>query len=193
MIISTPDVDVVQGHAAQMYDSDLEADGLVFAHTRAMAVDPEAHEAFVALVGAIVPSIGLRAYELATLAAARAIGSTHCLLAHGRKALDAGVLDEEQLIRFAADPAAAGLDEADQAVVDVATRLSRDPAAMTEADSARLRAAGFTDRQILDVALAAGARNLFSRVLLALDVPLEPVPRLSAEVAEALLAAAWER
>jgi alkylhydroperoxidase family enzyme len=68
-----------------------------------------------------------------------------------------------------------------------AERLSTDAAAMTDADSQELRELGFTDRQIVDIALAAGVRNYFSRVLQALAVPVEDVPGLSPALTEALL------
>ena len=58
---------------------------------------------------------------------------------------------------------------------------------MTDADSQSLRDNGFTDRQIVDIALAAAARNFFSRALQALNVPVEDVPGISPHVAEALL------
>jgi len=193
MIVTTPAVDEAAGHAAEMYDEDLRADGFVFAYTRAMAVNPEAHEAFVALVRAIVPSIGVRTYELATLAAARAIGSPHCLLAHARKSLRAGVLDEDQLERFARTGTSDGLDESDAAVVAFAEKLSVAPGSMTDADTLRLRDAGFTDRQIVDITLAAAARNYFSRALLALAVPIDEVPGLSAELSSALRSASLKR
>src|SRR4029078_3142263 len=85
MIVNPPTLDEADGHVAEMYQKDLRDDGVVFAHTRIMAINPEAHQAFEALIRAIVPSIGVRTFELATLAAARAIPSPPCLLAHGRK------------------------------------------------------------------------------------------------------------
>ena len=190
MIVTTPDLDAATGHVAEMYDGDLSGDGFVFGHTRAMAVNPEAHQAFEALIRAIVPSIGLRNYELATLGAARAIGSDHCLLAHGRKSLRAGILDEDQLVRLAREGAAADLDEKDMAVIAYSERLSTDAATMTDADTRRLRDLGFTDRQIVDLTLAAAVRNYFSRALLALAVPVDDVPGLSPAVVAALLAPA---
>lgn len=134
-----------------------------------------------------MPSIGVRTYELATLAAARAIPSPHCLLAHGRKALRAEALSEEQLERVARGHETAGLDDADVAVMRFADKLSTDAAAMTDADSQALRDQGFSDRQIVDIALAAGARNYFSRALQALAVPVDDVPGLSPALREALL------
>ena len=187
MIVVPPTLDEAEGHVAKMYDTDLRDDGFVFSHTQMMAINPEAHEAFEALIRAIVPSIGVRTYELATLAAARAIPSPHCLLAHGRKTLRADALTEEQLVRVARDYETAGLDEADVAVMRFAHRLSTDPAGMTDEDSQSLRDHGFSDRQIVDIALAAGIRNHYSRTLQALAVPVEAVPGLSAEVTAALL------
>jgi uncharacterized peroxidase-related enzyme len=187
MIVIPPTLDEAAGHVADMYDKDLASDGFVFSHTQAMAINPAAHEAFEALIRAIVPSIGVRTYELVTLGAARGIPSPHCLLAHGRKTLQADALSEDQLELVARDYEHAGLDEPDVAVMRFAERLSTDAAAMTDADSQELRDLGFTDRQIVDIALAAGVRNYFSRVLQALAVPVEDVPGLSPALTEALL------
>ena len=188
MIVIPPPLDGASGHVADMYDGDLRTDGFVFGHTQAMAMNPEAHQAFETLVRAIVPSIGVRTYELATLGAARAIPSPHCLLAHGRKALRAEALTEEQLECVARrEDESAGLDDADVAVLRFAEKLSTDAAAMTDADSQSLRDVGFTDRQIVDIALAAAARNYFSRALQALAVPVDEVKGLSPELTAALL------
>ena len=187
MIVTPPSAEEVTGHAASMYDRDTQDDGFVFAHTQAMAINPEAHEAFERLIKAIVPSIGVGVYEAATLGAARAIGSSHCLLAHGRKALRAGVLDDERLRAFARHEDS-GFSESEQVVVRFAQRLSTDAASMTDADSQALRDAGFSDRQIVDITLAAAARNFFSRALLALDVPVDVMPGLDPVTAAALTA-----
>ncbi len=193
MIITTPSPETAEGVTAEIYAEDLEADGFVFAHTRAMAVNPEAYTAFEALVRTIVPSIGLRTYEMATLGAARGVGSPHCLLAHGRKTLDAGILDPDQLGLLIRGEADGVLSPADLAVFRYAYRLSTDPASMTDADSAALRDAGFSDRQIVDITLAATARNYLSRALQALAVPVDPVPRLDDATTTQILEAARSR
>ncbi|SDH05622.1 carboxymuconolactone decarboxylase family protein [Microbacterium pygmaeum] len=187
MIVRPPSETEAEGVVAELYAEDLSDDGVVFSHTKAMAINPEAERAFEALIGAIVPSIGLRVYELATLGAARGIPSPHCLLAHGRKALRAGVFDEAQLERVAVDYGDAGLSEADAAVMRFAERVSTDAAGMTDADSQALRDQGFSDRQIVDIALAAAARNYYSRALRALAVPVDRMPGLSARLSTALL------
>jgi uncharacterized peroxidase-related enzyme len=187
VIVKPPTLGDARGHAAEMYDADLHEDGFVYSHTQVMAINPEAHQAFEALIAAIVPSIGVRTYELATLGAARGIPSPHCLLAHGRKTLRAEILEEDELESVARDYETAGLAEADVVVMRFAERVSTDAAAMTDVDSQALREHGFSDRQIVDIALVAGARNLLSRTLQALDVPVEDVPGLSPRLAQALL------
>lgn len=191
MLIRTPDPETADGVVAEFYRGDLDDDGFVFSHTRAMAVNPEALAAFESLIHAIVPSIGVRNYELVTLAAAKALGSPHCLLAHGRKALRAGELDEDQLEGVARHGDHERLSAADRAVMRFARRVSTDAAAMTDADSQELRDAGFDDRQIVDIALAAAARNYFSRALQALAVPVETeLVGLSPRLRDALVSAA---
>ena len=185
MIIRTPAPDDASGAVAAMYEEDLTADGFVHTYTAAMAVNPEAHDAFIALVKAVVPSIGIRVYEAATLGAARAIGSPHCLVAHARKSMNAGVADEAGLRAFAADDDSA-FTAAEQAVIRYAERLSSAPQEMTDTDAAGLREHGYTDRQIVDITLAAGLRNHFSRSLLALAVPLDDDPLIAPELASAL-------
>jgi uncharacterized peroxidase-related enzyme len=190
MIITPPSPEQATGHVADMYAGDLSDDGFVYAHTRAMAMHPEVHTAFENLVGAVAASLGVRDYELVTLAAARAIGSPHCLLAHGRKTLRAGLMDEDQLVRVARDHDDADLTDAEVAMMGYAARLSTDAAAMTDADSQSLRNHGFTDAQIADITFAAAARNFLSRSLLALAVPVDDVPGLTPRLRDALLGAA---
>ncbi|MFC4626749.1 carboxymuconolactone decarboxylase family protein [Promicromonospora alba] len=185
-IIRTPEPAEATGAWAELYAGDQESLGYVPSHTRAMATNPEAQHAFEALVGALVPSLGLRLYELVTLAAAGAIGSQACRLAHGRKSRT--VFDDTQLERIARDYRTAGLTELEVAAMEVAERLSGNSSAMTEADSLRLRELGLTDRQIVDVVLAAAARNYYSRALHALAVDPDVPPDLPESLRDALVA-----
>ncbi|MFI8594365.1 carboxymuconolactone decarboxylase family protein [Microbacterium sp. NPDC078428] len=190
MIIDTPSPEDADGLVAEIYADDVSADGFVFAHTRAMAVNPEAYRAFEGLVKTIVSSIGLRTYEIATLGAALGLGSRHCLLAHGRKTLDAGLLDRDQLRLLLRGEADGVLPAGDIAVFAYAYRLSTDSASMTDDDTAGLRRAGFTDRQIVDITLAASVRNYLSRALQALAVPVDTMPRLDDATTSLLVDAA---
>jgi alkylhydroperoxidase family enzyme len=113
------------------------------------------------------------------------VPSPHCRLAHGRKSLP--LFETDQLVRIARDYRDAELSAAEVEMMSFAEQVSRDPGAMTDADSLRLREAGFSDREILDITLAAAARNYYSRAIQALAVEVDAAPALSDELRDALL------
>ena len=184
-IIRTPEPDEVDGEAAELYADDLEDFGYVPSHTRVMANNPAAVRAFEQLIRASIRTMDLRRYELVTLAAAGALGSDACRLAHGNKSLK--VFTEEELTRIARDFRDAGLSEVEVAMMEFAERLSGDSRTMTDADSLRLRELGLSDDEIVDITLAASARNFYSRAVHALAVPVDVPPGLSVELREALV------
>jgi uncharacterized peroxidase-related enzyme len=167
--IETVPEDQATGAAAAMYATDREVFGMLPNFTRALAQRPEAYAAWRGLNGAIKGQMDLRRYELATLAAARRLGSSYCALAHGSILLDK-FLDADTLIAAVEDPRAAGLDEVDVAVMELADKVAADAGSVTQADIDRLRGLELTDADIVDVVLAAAARCFFSKTLDALGV-----------------------
>jgi uncharacterized peroxidase-related enzyme len=184
-IIRTVSEDEATGVVAEMYAEDRETFGYVTEHTKVMALNPEAERAFTTLALATREGLGTRNYRLVTLAAARALKSQPCLVAHGRFARTH--LEDDQIERIVRDHHDAGLTAAEVAMMDYAAKLCGDAASMTEADAQTLRDHGFTDREIVDITLAAAARNYYSRALNALAV-VDPVPEdLPDRLREALL------
>lgn len=183
-ILKTQEVSEAVGLVAEIYDDDVRDLGYVPSHTRAMALNPEAVKAFEQLIRAVAGPMSKRRYELVTLAAAEAIGSQACRVAHSRKSLK--YMDEPEVAAVLRDYHAAGLSEAEVAMMDFAQKLSRDSSSMTDADSQRLRDLGFDDREIVDIALAAAARNYYSRALQALAVEVDVPPDLPADIRDAL-------
>jgi uncharacterized peroxidase-related enzyme len=150
-----------------MYDADRTAAGHVPNYTRAFSHRPAVYNAWRALVGAITSDMDKRRYELVTLAAARRLRSSYCALAHGSVLLD-GMVDAERLAAIVDDHHAAGLDEVDVAVMDLADKIADDATTVTQADIDRLRGHGLSDAEIFDVVAAASARCFFSKTLDAL-------------------------
>ena len=185
-IISTPADSEVRGRAAELYADDIADQGFVAGHTRVLSLNPDAYDAWERLIGTIARSMDLRRYELVTLAAALGARSRHCRLAHGRKSLR--FFDEAELVRIARDYRTAGLSAADVEMMAFAEKVSGDASVMTDADSLRLRDAGFTDREIVDITLAAAARNYYSRAVQALAIEVDESPALSDELRDALVA-----
>lgn len=174
------------GEVAELYAADLDELGYVPPHTRAMAMNPQALQAFQQLIRSVVPTLGLRGYELVTLAAARGTRSAHCRLAHGAKVLARGLFDEDQLTRIAIDYADAGLSDAEVEMMRYAEKVASDSRSMTDADGRRLRDAGFSDREIVDITIAAAARLYFGAALQALAVDVDVPPTLGAATVGAL-------
>jgi uncharacterized peroxidase-related enzyme len=154
-------------------------------YERTFAERPEVYAAWGQLNGAIKAGMDLRRYELATLAAARRLRSSYCCLAHGT------VLRErfgEPVREIALDHRAAGLDEVDVAVMDLAERVIDDATSIGEADLQRLRDLGLSDTEIMDVVLAAAARCFFAKTLDALGVrPDAGYRELEPDLREALV------
>jgi alkylhydroperoxidase family enzyme len=152
---------------------------------RAFAERPEVFAAWQQLNGAIKAGMDLRRYELATLAAARRLRSSYCCLAHG------SVLSKsfgEPVLEIARDHRAAGLDEIDVAVMDLAELVVDDATAIGDGDLQRLRELGLSETDIMDVILAATARCFFSKTLDALGVlPDSSYLELDPELREVLV------
>jgi uncharacterized peroxidase-related enzyme len=172
------------------------ADGERFGYlpnfARLFAHRPTAYAAWKQLNGAIKEAMDERRYELATVAAARRLGSSYCALAHGKVLADRFHTAPE-VAAIARDHRSAGLDEIDVAVMDFAERVAADANSIAQADVDRLRELGLSDEDVLDVVLAAAVRCFFSKTLDALGVEpdaayneLEPALKDSLTVGRAI-------
>ena len=167
--IETIPTDQATGAAAEMYATDEEIFGFVPNLTRAFSLRPAVYQAWRQLNGALKETMDLRRYELATLAAARQLRSSYCMLAHGSVLMDK-FLDAESLAAVVADHHSAGLTAAEVAVMDLAEKVAVDATTVERSDIERLRSLGLSDAEILDVVLAAAARSFFSKALDGLGV-----------------------
>jgi uncharacterized peroxidase-related enzyme len=79
-------------------------------------------------------------------------------------------LDESFVKALVEDYENAPLGEADRAMLDYATKMTRDATRVTRKDHERLRAVGFDDRGILQITLIAAWFNYINRVADALGV-----------------------
>jgi len=86
------------------------------------------------------------------------------MLAHGA-VLRKNFFTAEQLISIVRDYRHAGLEPDEVAVMAYAEKIALQANSVTPQDIDELRSHGLTDVEILDVALAASARNFFSKAL----------------------------
>lgn len=172
--IDTVTEESASGKAAEVFETDRARLGYVPNYTRLFAHRPAVYTAWRQLVAAITENMDDRRYELATIAAARRLRSSYCTLAHGKVLADRFL--EPAVVRdLVVDRHAAGLDEVDLAIMDLAEKVVDDATSVIPADVDKLRGLGLSDVEILDVVLAAAARCFFSKTLDALCVEADAV------------------
>jgi uncharacterized peroxidase-related enzyme len=138
----------------------------------AYAFDAAKLEAFAAMYNDLMlaPS-GLSKLEREMIAVAVSSQNRcyYCLTAHGqavRQYAGNPLLGEHMVMNYRA----ARLDPRQRAMLDFAVKLTAEPWAVEEADRARLREVGFSDRDIWDIAAVVGFFNMSNRVASATDM-----------------------
>ena len=138
----------------------------------AYAFDSAKLEAFVAMYNDLMlgPS-GLSKLEREMIAVAVSSQNRcyYCLTAHGaavRQYSGSPLLGEQIVMNYRV----AQLDKRQRAMLDFAVKLTNTPAEIEEPDRDRLRRAGFSDRDIWDVAAITGFFNMSNRVASATDM-----------------------
>jgi uncharacterized peroxidase-related enzyme len=139
---------------------------------RAYAFDTAKLKAFIDMVDDLMlADSGLSKLEREMIAVAvSAVNHCHyCLTAHGA-AVRQRAKDPEMGELMAQNYRAADLSKKQRAMLDFAVKLTRSPADMDEEDRQALRAAGWTDRDIWDIATVAGFYNMSNRIAAATDM-----------------------
>jgi uncharacterized peroxidase-related enzyme len=165
--VHTVPVDRASGDVHAMYARIEAAVGYVPNYAKLFSHRPQVMATWAAFLASIRGNMDLRRYELVTLAAARALQCSYCMLAHGA-ILRRDFYSAEQLTEITRDPAASDLTHAEVAMMAFVDKLTRDATAITRADVQGLLDRGFTDAEIFDITAAASARCFFSKLLDAL-------------------------
>jgi uncharacterized peroxidase-related enzyme len=172
MFIETMPEHAATGATAEYYRQQRDAWGFLPNYAAAFGHRPDVAQAWNALNLAIRGGMDRRRFELATIAAARALRSTYCTAAHSKFLRDV-CADETSLHRIARAPDGETLDEQDRAVYRFAAKVATDAASVDQDDIDQLHAAGLSDADIADVVYAAAARCFFTRVLDGLGAQLD--------------------
>ncbi|MBB6626082.1 carboxymuconolactone decarboxylase family protein [Nocardioides sp. KIGAM211] len=170
-IDATPEEDA-DGALGAYYQQQRDAWGFLPNYAAAFSTRPDVAAAWNALNKSIRDGMERRRFEIATIGAARALGSTYCTAAHSKFLRDA-CDDEATMLAIATDPDGATLDDQDRAVYEFAAKVAQDAASIQQEDVDRLRAHGLSDADVADVVFAAAARCFFTRVLDGLGAQLD--------------------
>lgn len=175
MFIGTIGEDEATGDVAQIYAEEKKALGFVMEGTRCWTARPDLLPTVDHLLNAARSSfsLGLRGWRLITLIAAKHIPSTYCSHVYAR-GLAADLGSKEQVLAIHRDFRNAGLSEKDVAMLAYAEQVTIDASRTTQADIDALRAVGFSDVNIADIAFCAAFRCFMSRYFDATGAQPEP-------------------
>ena len=164
-----------QGSLKRLYDAIAAARGGVAEVHRAQSLNERALRAHLELYKAVVfqnSTLSRIARERMAVVVSQANGCAYCVAHHAAAARNAGdgphvvaALERGELHE--------ALSEADRALLQWARQGASAPSTCTEPDVARLRAAGWDDRAILDAALTVAYFAFVNRLVLMLGVDLE--------------------
>ena len=161
--------DAAEGPLKAAYTRIVRALGRVIPFYRAYSVSPahlDAHLDFYERLGRI-GALSKKRKELIAVAVSAENGCRHCTALHAGL-LRAHNVDERVVAALAADPGAALDAETvtgdDAVMLRYALKLTRTPRAMAASDVESLRAAGFSEAEVFEVALLTGYFNYTNRV-----------------------------
>ncbi len=174
--LDLPMIDPLPEATAKYFDICREKLGMVPNVLKAYAFDIAKLDAFTAMYNDLMlADSGLSKLEREMIAVVVSSINRcwYCLVAHGaavRQLSGDPVLGE----RMAFNYRTADLDMRQRAMLDFAAKLTTDSARIEEPDRQALRDAGFSDRDIFDIASVTGFFNMTNRVASATDMQPNP-------------------
>jgi uncharacterized peroxidase-related enzyme len=170
-IDTIPDAEI-DDQVRAMYERQASFWGFVPNYAKVFCYRPEIMGLWAQLQAGIKKSMAdKRRYELVTFAAANALRSTLCSLAHGKTLTE--FFPSEAVQAMARGEAPADLTAAEAEMMKFARKVAADASSVTREDVLRLKELGVSDAEVFDIAAAASARAFFSKLVESLGVAAE--------------------
>jgi len=150
-------------HVQRVYGRQRKAFGYLPNYAELFSHRPEVIDLWAELQGGLRRHMTPRMFELVTFAAAVALKSSYCSLAHGSKLRE--FFTDVEIQSLAAGGYDGIVDEREAAAMRYAAQVAVDATAVTEKHVAPMRAARFSDAEIFDVAGVAAGRAFFSKLV----------------------------
>lgn len=183
--IETTAPDATTGTARAMLARQQDHYGYVPNYAKVFTDRADVMDLWAALQSGIRRHVDPRRFELVTFAAARALGSSYCALAHGQ-VLQRRFLSPDEMSALA-EGERGSFSEAELAMMELARQVVVDASKVTQAQVDRLRGCGLRDDEIFDVVAVAAARCFFAKIPDALGVePDSTFLEMDAELRERL-------
>ncbi len=164
MYLETISEEKATGRVAEIYAQQRERFGKVYSTAQCLTSRPDLLPAYTDFVEVVRGgfSLTMREWKLITLVAAKYVPSTYCSYVYARQLVE-DLGSKEAVVAAQRDFRRAGLPVKDVEMLAYAEKIVRAPQTVDRVDIERLRRAGFTDRQIGDIALCASFRCFIGR------------------------------
>ncbi|HJR21461.1 MAG TPA: hypothetical protein VJ822_07560 [Dongiaceae bacterium] len=175
MFLQTVAEEDATGAIAEVYAKEKAGVGFVPEAARCLSTRPDMPPLFDAFFDGIKADFSLsgRDWCLITFVAAKHLRSTYCSQVYSHRLLALGE-SKETLLAIQHGGRTAALTDRDMAMLAHAEKVTVAADRITQSDVDRLRAFGFTDRNIFDIALCASFRCMLSRLVDATGAVAEP-------------------
>ena len=175
MFLETVAEEDATGAIAEVYAKEKAGVGFVPEAARCLSTRPDLPPLFEAFFDGIKANFSLSGREwcLITFVAATHLRSTYCSQVYSHRTLELGE-SKELLLAVQRNYRTAGLTDREVAMLAYAEKVTVAADQVKQSDINRLRAFGFTDRNILDIALCASFRCMLSKLVDATGAVPEP-------------------
>ncbi|NJM93016.1 MAG: alkylhydroperoxidase [Rhodospirillaceae bacterium] len=175
MFLQTVTEEDATGAIAEVYAKEKAGVGFVPEAARCFSTRPDMPPLFDVFFDGIKANFSLSGREwcLITFVAAKHLRSTYCSQVYSSRMLALGE-SKETLLAIQSGGRTAALSDKDLAMLAYAEKVTTAADRITQSDVDRLRAFGFTDRNIFDIALCASFRCMLSRMVDATGAVPEP-------------------
>jgi uncharacterized peroxidase-related enzyme len=147
---------------------------------RLVALSPAALQGLLGLNGALTKALDVKTRERIALAVAQVNGCDYCLSAHTYLGLNLAKLGEAEV---GLNRAGASSDPKADAAVRFAAKVTQARGKVSDGDLAAVRAAGFSDAQIIEIVVVVAENVLTNFVNLVADTDIDfPVVRADEKV-----------
>jgi uncharacterized peroxidase-related enzyme len=168
-----------------MYERQHSHYGYLPNYAKVFCYRPEIMGLWAQLQSGIKRHMDKRRFELVTFAAANALRSTLCSLAHGKVLTEFFSMEDVQAM--ARGEAPKSLSAAEAVMMTFGRKVARDASAVSADDVELLKQHGFTDPEIFDISATAAARAFWTKVLDSLGVEADaPFHTMGREFRDAL-------
>jgi uncharacterized peroxidase-related enzyme len=180
-----------KGKVAELYEKVQQGRGsaTVPATALVLSLRPEAGIAKDDLRNAVVDdnTLGSQWTDLVNIAVSGLNACAYCASAHAGTLIRQHGTDPEEAVALYRDWRSVPHSDKEMAMLEYAEKLTYSPWAMTDEDLDELRAAGFSEENIVDIVLVTAYRNFINRVHIALGLSPEGMKQRMPNVVDAIL------